>query len=131
MGLVEIVKWSGGTPRLYGATRNGNADQGSVVYLGDTEALLVSSSPFRGTANPVHVRLQALLGNQANELVDDAWLRSVFELSYLHHGGLFQSLRLPASTHLADRVAYLVANGGAKWISELERNSAGTQQFWL
>mmetsp|Transcript_82372 Transcript_82372/g.176407 ORF Transcript_82372/g.176407 Transcript_82372/m.176407 type:complete len:972 (-) Transcript_82372:105-3020(-) len=130
--LIEIVKWAGGKARLYkDGTKTGNAPEGSVVFLSDNEVLLVSSDPFQGTANPLNLRLKALLGSRAHELVDDAWLRSVFELSFLHHGSLFRAPRLPVTTHMSDRLAYLVAEGGSKWDDELEKNSAGTQQFWL
>ena len=43
---------------------------------------------------------------------DFAWVQSVYDLSYLHHGSPLRRPRLPITTHFADRLAYVLASAG-------------------
>ena len=43
---------------------------------------------------------------------DFAWVQSVYDLSYLHHGSPIRRPRLPITTHFADRLAYVLASAG-------------------
>ena len=49
---------------------------------------------------------------------DFAWVQSVYDLSFLHHGSVIRRPRLPITTHFADRLAYMLASvgdDGADW----------------
>jgi len=134
--LVECVKWAGGSPRLYDGTKS--APAGTMLALSDKEALLASSKDlFQGTANPISLRLAGVLGDVAHTqfaMARFAWVQSVFDLSYLHHGSVLKRPRLPITTHFADRLAYMLSalgKDGGEWESELTAVSEGTEQFWL
>lgn len=128
--LVEIVKWQGGTPRLYSGSQN--VADGTMVMLSDKSVILASSGKLnQGTVNPLWVRLVETMGKSAEELDDLAWARSVFELSYLHHGSLYKAPRLPITTYFADRMAKMVADGGKAWDETLGKKPLNSQQFWL
>ncbi|CAE7862389.1 rplP, partial [Symbiodinium microadriaticum] len=129
--LVECVKWAGGSPRLYEGTKS--APAGAMLALSDKEALLASSKDiFQGTANPISLRLAGVLGDVAHSqfaMDKFAWVQSVFDLSYLHHGSVLKRPRLPITTHFADRLAYMLSalgKDGGEWESELTAVSEGT-----
>lgn len=133
--LVECVKWAGGSPRLYDG--NDSARSGTMFAYNEKEVLLSSSKDLvQGTANPINVRLAKVFGSvpESFALEDFAWVQSVYDLSYLHHGSPIRRPRLPITTHFADRLAYVLASAGedgAAWDRELAEVSAGNQQFWL
>eukprot|EP00933_Yihiella_yeosuensis_P023198 TRINITY_DN18096_c0_g1_i1.p1 TRINITY_DN18096_c0_g1~~TRINITY_DN18096_c0_g1_i1.p1 ORF type:complete len:995 (-),score=188.66 TRINITY_DN18096_c0_g1_i1:112-3096(-) len=128
--LVEVVKWQGGTPRVYKG--DVNAPQGTAVKLSPEEVILVSSDARGGTANPLLVRLQDRLGEDAHKLEEDAWVRSVFDLSFIHHGSVFMAPRLPVTTFFADRLAYQLADGGEDFAEKFaDATTKGSQQFFL
>lgn len=133
--LVECVKWAGGSPRLYDGKNS--ARSGTMFAFHKKEVLLSSSKDLiQGTANPINVRLAKVLGTvpESFALEDFAWVQSVYDLSYLHHGSPLRRPRLPITTHFADRLAYVLASAGedgAAWDRELAEVSAGNQQFWL
>ncbi|CAE7188864.1 unnamed protein product [Symbiodinium necroappetens] len=128
--LVECVKWAGGSPRLYEGTKS--APAGAMLALSDKEALLASSKDiFQGTANPISLRLAGVLGDVAHSqfaMDKFAWVQSVFDLSYLHHGSVLKRPRLPITTHFADRLAYMLSalgKDGGEWESVLADNCSG------
>lgn len=134
--LVEIVKYAGGTSRLYNIKGNvaGNPDEGSFLLLSNKEAILTSSEKVQGTVNPLNVRLAGVIsddGEYPSSLDELAWVMSVFDLSFLHHGSLYKDPRLPVTTHFADKLAYQLANGGRQWDEKLDEKPLGQQQFWL
>eukprot|EP00439_Symbiodinium_sp_Y106_P082884 s39_g22.t1 len=96
--LVECVKWAGGSPRLYDGTKS--APAGTMLAL-------------------------SVLGDVAHTqfaMARFAWVQSVFDLSYLHHGSVLKRPRLPITTHFADRLAYMLSalgKDGGEWESEL------------
>ncbi|CAE7256394.1 unnamed protein product [Symbiodinium sp. CCMP2456] len=126
--LVECVKWAGGSPRLYEGTKS--APAGTMVALSDKEALLASSKDiFQGTANPISLRLAGVLGDVAHSqfaMDKFAWVQSVFDLSYLHHGSVLKRPRLPITTHFADRLAYMLSalgKDGGEWEGVLDKEA--------
>lgn len=130
--LVECVKWAGKSPRLY---NGGNSAQpGEMMALSSKNVLLASSKNLiQGTANPINVRLARVVGELPSDfdLKGFAWVRSVLDLSYMHHGSVLKAPRLPVTTHFADRLAYMIANVGEQWDKEFASTSSGFQQFWL
>lgn len=66
---------------------------------------------------------------------DYAWVQTVYDLSYLHHGSIIRRPKLPITTHFADRLAYLLASAGedgAEWDRSLVQGACksmeGTRQ---
>jgi argonaute-like protein implicated in RNA metabolism and viral defense len=129
-GLVEVVKYAGGTPRLYAG--NGNAPRGGFLRLSDTEGILATSScRARGTRNPLLIRVV----NTPSLTIERA-AEEVFRMSMLSYANLWHTPRLPMTTRAADAAAYFHASTGAG----LSRNSSGEgnsmqnvgkQQYWL
>ncbi|CAE8728133.1 unnamed protein product, partial [Polarella glacialis] len=127
--LIEIVKFAGGSPRLYQG--KGQAAQGSAILLSNSSALLVSSRSGMGTPNPLMLRMQRRLGSGVDTLDNFAWIRSVYDLSFMHHGSIYCAPRLPVTTHFADRMAYQLAGGGEEWVQKFDGKPRSSQQFWL
>jgi len=103
--LVECVKWAGASPRLYSGTKSPEA--GTLMAIHPEDILLASSKDLsQGTANPLNVRLARVLGTPPKSFQIDefAWAKTVFDLSYLHHGSAMRRPRLPITTHFADRL---------------------------
>jgi len=138
-GLVEIVKYAGGTPRLYEGSKN--APAGSFLLLSDTEAILVCGDMrCQGTRNPLLVRV-IHNGSYATgpALSIEAAAEDVFRLSLLSYGSVYNSPRLPVTTRTADKAAYFHASAGdigqaAKMCNSSEGPELvwyGRQQYWL
>lgn len=130
--LVEVVKDDNGTPRLYSGGINPEA--GYAMMLGEKDALVATAEGRKGsTAEPVHVRRKAVFGSVDNKVLKQGWIRSVFDLSFLHHGSLFRSPKLPASIHFSDRAAYFMTRAAIKKapIDGFELGSVRTQQAFL
>jgi hypothetical protein len=139
-GLVEIVKYAGGTPRMYAGNKNALA--GSYLVLSDTEALLASGDMRgQGTRNPLLIRV---LHNGTNSgLSIEAAAEDVFRLSVLSYGSVYISPRLPVTTRTADKAAYFHASVGDKSTAAATTTKNcvqeegpelvwhGRQQYWL
>lgn len=132
--LLEVVKLVGGTPRMYDALPGGglqNVEEGRYVQWSPRDVYLVSSKVrAEGTASPLQLRLRETLG-RAPELSTLAWVRSIFDLSFMHHGSVFSAPKLPVTTYFSDRLAYMVAKGDIDWDAEIEQRMASLQQPWL
>eukprot|EP00929_Paragymnodinium_shiwhaense_P070015 TRINITY_DN35401_c0_g1_i1.p1 TRINITY_DN35401_c0_g1~~TRINITY_DN35401_c0_g1_i1.p1 ORF type:complete len:967 (+),score=216.09 TRINITY_DN35401_c0_g1_i1:146-3046(+) len=128
MVLVEVVKHAGGTPRLYEGSKN--VKKGSMLQVAGDRVIFASTDSSQGTTNPLDVRLIDVFG-EAKGLDPFAWVRSVYDLSFMHHGSLYKKPKLPVTTYFADRLAYIVAEGGEKWDKLLGGKALGPQQPWL
>jgi hypothetical protein len=133
--LIEIVKLVGGVPRMYKGSqgRLQNVDEGTFVQWSDHNAYLATttgSASGSGTVNPLNIHLRMTLG-EAPDIARNAWIHSIFDLSYLHHGSVFKSPKLPMTTYFSDRLAYMVANGDIKWDERVEQRMSSSQQPWL
>jgi len=126
--LVEVVKWANGAPRMYQGA--GNAPQGSVVYLDERTAVLVSTAAAFGTSNPLKLSLRHVIGQVPESLRQQGWLQSVFDLSFLHFGSLLRDTRLPVTTHFADSLAYQAAEAGLTQDDICSFEGGGSQQQW-
>jgi len=128
--LIEIIKHAGGTPRIYNKVVS--PDPGSMLVLSQREVILASSKDlFQGTANPLNIRLKHVFGDaSAIDMENFAWAKTVFELSYLHHGSIAKRPRLPITTHAADDVAGIYASAGQSFEISMELTD-GFQQYWL
>jgi len=134
--LVEIVKYAGGTPRMYAG--DSNAPAGSFMRLSDTEGLLISGSgPRQGTANPLLIRVVGSGPGSAPKLSVDAAAEDIYRLSLVAYGSLYASPRLPVTTKTADKAAYYHASAEVHKAEQrpLESDftpiSHGRQQYWL
>jgi len=132
--LTEIVKLSGGVPRMYGADASGglkNVPEGTYMQYSERD-IHISSSTDRvgGTVAPLKVHLREVLGRM-DDLDPTAWIRSVFDLSYMHHGSVFGVPKLPVTTYFSDRLAYMVAKGDIQWDDVVEQRMSSFQQPWL
>jgi len=129
IGLVEIVKHAGGTPRMYAGSEN--APSGSCLILSQTECILTSGScKSTGTRNPLHIRL---VGDVRDESIKNV-AEDIHRLSFISYGSLYSTPRLPVSTKTADMAAYVHASFStqtcnAEYDSMLV--SQGKQQYWL
>ncbi|CAK0898983.1 unnamed protein product [Prorocentrum cordatum] len=133
--LIEIVKLVGGVPRMYksSSTGVGNVDEGTFVQWSDSNAYIATTSGSQGgsgTVNPLNIHLRMTLG-EAPGIARNAWIRSIFDLSYLHHGSVFKAPKLPMTTYFSDRLAYMVAKGDITWDEKVERRMSSSQQPWL
>lgn len=134
--LVEIVKYAGGTPRMY--TEDGNPPSGSFLRLSETEGLLISGScPKQGTRNPLLVRVVGSGPGQPPKLSVEAAAEDIFRLSLVSYGSLYASPRLPVTTKTADKAAYFHASAEVNradpspTAKEFVPKSHGRQQYWL
>lgn len=133
--LIEIVKLVGGVPRMYKGSqgRLQNVDEGTFVQWSDNNAYLATTSGSQsgsGTVNPLNIHLRETLG-EAPDIARNAWIHSIFDLSYLHHGSVFKSPKLPMTTYFSDRLAYMVAKGDIQWDERVEQRMSSSQQPWL
>jgi argonaute-like protein implicated in RNA metabolism and viral defense len=130
--LVEIIKT--GAPRLYAAepTRKNNTTstsdttteirqppKGSILFLSDYEALVVSSLPPFANATPQPLQLRT----EAPFTIAEA-IHSVLTLTLLHYGAV-NTPRLPVTIHYSDKIAYLALNGSKP------KNLEGNVPYWL
>eukprot|EP00403_Amphidinium_massartii_P028134 CAMPEP_0178403754 /NCGR_PEP_ID=MMETSP0689_2-20121128/17532_1 /TAXON_ID=160604 /ORGANISM="Amphidinium massartii, Strain CS-259" /LENGTH=669 /DNA_ID=CAMNT_0020024719 /DNA_START=549 /DNA_END=2558 /DNA_ORIENTATION=- len=129
--LVELVKWAGGTPRLYNG--RGNAPVGSFLRLSKSEGLLLSGScRTEGTRNPLLINVVAATRYSLEELAED-----VFRMSWLSFSSAYAQPRLPVTTRAADKAAYFLTclNNNQKAEESGQRlldvRSTGRQQYWL
>jgi len=131
--LVEVVKWAGGTPRLYQGREN--PPGGTFLRLSANEGILTTcSSQGRGTLNPLLIRF-------ASRPEGDGWVypieraaEDIFRLSFVNYASLWRTARLPLTTRAADAIAYWHAMTGMLAASGYERPSLkchGRQQYWL
>eukprot|EP00441_Pelagodinium_beii_P014489 CAMPEP_0197658460 /NCGR_PEP_ID=MMETSP1338-20131121/45251_1 /TAXON_ID=43686 ORGANISM="Pelagodinium beii, Strain RCC1491" /NCGR_SAMPLE_ID=MMETSP1338 /ASSEMBLY_ACC=CAM_ASM_000754 /LENGTH=1018 /DNA_ID=CAMNT_0043235057 /DNA_START=100 /DNA_END=3156 /DNA_ORIENTATION=+ len=129
--LLEVVKHAGGTPRIYDGQQS--PKQGLMLKVSDKEVILATSKElYKGTANPLNIRLKDTFGDTSDFDMDNfAWAKTVFDLSYLHHGSTIKRPRLPVTTHFADRLAGIYASAGEDLEIQMELTPDGTQQFWL
>eukprot|EP00931_Biecheleriopsis_adriatica_P046866 TRINITY_DN26965_c0_g1_i1.p1 TRINITY_DN26965_c0_g1~~TRINITY_DN26965_c0_g1_i1.p1 ORF type:complete len:787 (-),score=104.81 TRINITY_DN26965_c0_g1_i1:32-2392(-) len=130
IGLVEIVKHAGGTPRMY--TGSDNAPSGSCLIFSETECILTSGScKSTGTRNPLLIRL---VGGSTPTLSIKSVAEDIFRLSFVSYGSLYSIPRLPVSTKTADLTAYVHASLSTQALGN-EANSIlvsqGKQQYWL
>mmetsp|Transcript_74975 Transcript_74975/g.160541 ORF Transcript_74975/g.160541 Transcript_74975/m.160541 type:complete len:836 (-) Transcript_74975:75-2582(-) len=136
-GLVEIVKYAGGTPRMYAG--DGNAESGSFLRLSDTECILTSGScRAQGTRNPLLLRVVGSGSGKAPSLSIEAAAEDIFRLSLVSYGSLYNSPRLPVTTKTADKAAYFHASSDICKRARLPARqrepvlmSQGRQQYWL
>lgn len=136
-GLVEIVKYAGGTPRFYAGT--GNAPSGSFLRLSETEALLASGDVRAcGTRNPLLVRVVGSGTHGRPALSVEEAAEDIFRLSLISYASIYSSPRLPVTTRTADKAAYLHASMGNRGQEVAKANkeqvglvSHGRQQYWL
>lgn len=135
IGLVEIVKYAGGTPRMYSGSDN--APGGSCLVLSETECILTSGSyrSNHGTRNPLLVRI---VGSTSTETTSGLSIKRVaediFRLSFLSYASLYLTPRLPVSTKTADMAAYVHASFSSQGSSGGLNSilvSHGKQQYWL
>jgi len=128
--LLEVVKHADGTPRIYNGDKS--PAEGTMMILSESEVILASSKQlWQGTANPLNVRVKETFGDISGfDMENFAWAKTVFDLSYLHHGSLAKRPRLPVTTHFADRLAGIYANAGREHEIQMELTD-GSQQFWL
>jgi len=130
--LVEIVKHAAGTPRIY----NGQAspEAGTWLKLSHDEVIMASSKDLHHsmTANPLNIQLKGTFGDVSGfDMANFAWARTVFDLSYLHHGSMMRRPRLPVTTHFADILAATYGKAGKDLEIQMELTPDGNQQFWL
>lgn len=129
--IVEVVK-QGATPRLYDNGKN--VATGKMLWISPREALLTASTIHEkakmGTVKPLEVHLADTHGD-TSMLNDDTWLRSVYDLTYLHHGTLMKTPRVPVSTFFSDRVAMKLAEGGEGLQAAATTGRCGRQQWYL
>ena len=132
--LVEIVKYAGGTPRMYSGSEN--APAGSCLILSATDCILTSGTyrSNHGTRNPLLVRLiRGADSEPTSALTIERVAEDIFRLGFLSYGSLYLTPRLPVSTKTADLAAYAHAsslrtsNDGLKSLLV----SQGKQQYWL
>lgn len=139
-GLVEIVKFAGGTPRMYAGSAN--APSGSFLRLSETEGMLLSGTCWSsGTRNPLLIRVVGPGGpGTAPSLSIDVAAEDIFRLSCVSYGSLYSAPRLPVTTRTADKAAYFHATADvhktqqgqrAKVQEEQAIFSQGRQQYWL
>ncbi|CAK0888730.1 unnamed protein product, partial [Prorocentrum cordatum] len=134
--MVEIVKLVGGVPRIYRSSQGGrleNVDEGTYVQWSDKNAYIATTSGSQGgggTVNPLNIHLRMTLG-EASDIDRKAWIHSVFDLSYLHHGSVFKAPKLPMTTYFSDRLAYMVAKGDIQWDAKVAQRMSSSQQPWL
>lgn len=133
--LIEIVKLVGGVPRMYKGSngRLENVLEGTFVQWTDKNAYLATTSGSAGgagTVNPLNIHLRKTFG-EAPDIDSRAWIRSIFDLSYMHHGSVFKSPKLPMTTYFSDRLAYMVAKGDIQWDERVEQRMSSSQQPWL
>lgn len=135
-GLVEVVKYAAGTPRMYAGEEN--VPQGVFMRFSDTEGMLTSGSmQGRGTRNPLLVRTVAGAPGAAPPPVEAA-AKDIFRLSALSYGSLFLTPRLPTTTKTADKAAYFHASAAGRVRGSRDGSnpevpviSQGRQQYWL
>lgn len=100
---IEIVK--SGASRFY--TQEGNivsqAHKGSIFYVNDKTAYLVSTPPPSGKDGPFSTAIPIEIVNHSGLLLNHA-LHSVLSLTLLHYGSV-RAIRLPVSTHSSDKIA--------------------------
>lgn len=134
IGLVEIVKYAGGTPRMYSGSEN--APGGSCLILSETECILTSGSyrSNHGTRNPLLVRIVNGTSEATSGLSIERVAEDIFRLSFLSYGSLYLTPRLPVSTKTADMAAYVHASFSSQGSSGGFNSllvSHGKQQYWL
>lgn len=128
--LIEVVKYAGGSPRLYLHTNltsvAENAPNGAFLKLSESECILVTGdSHLSGTRNPLLIRVIAQPGKPNVESV----ARDVFHLTMVNHGNMWSKSRLPITTRVADSAAYFYANCPVEESAPMRY--CGSQQFWL
>lgn len=136
-GLVEIVKYAAGTPRLYSGDKN--APAGSFMRLSDTEGILATGScPRTGTRNPLLIRVVASRTGERPAISIETAAEDISRLSLLSYGSLYFQPRLPVTTKTADKAAYFHASVAVDQLAssimgdaELKLISHGRQQYWL
>jgi len=135
-GLVEIVKYAAGTPRMY--VDDENTQSGAFFRLSDTECLLTSGT-YRntGTRNPLLIRsIESRSGGRTKVLPIELAAEDVFRLGMISYGNLYATPRLPVTTKAADKAAYFHASCEVPKAKKNDPDHAsltshGTQQYWL
>eukprot|EP00747_Dinoflagellata_sp_TGD_P211795 gnl/TRDRNA2_/TRDRNA2_84977_c1_seq1.p1 gnl/TRDRNA2_/TRDRNA2_84977_c1~~gnl/TRDRNA2_/TRDRNA2_84977_c1_seq1.p1 ORF type:complete len:600 (+),score=81.81 gnl/TRDRNA2_/TRDRNA2_84977_c1_seq1:251-1801(+) len=127
VALVEIVKYAGGTPRLYNG--DSNPPPGAFMRLSDTEGILATSDHRgKGTRNPLLLRVAE--GSRPIHIEEAA--EDIFRMSLVNYSNLWCTARLPITTRAADAAAYFHASTGAgDQRSKEDVVSHGRQQYWL
>jgi len=133
LGLVEIVKYADGSPRLYNGSEN--APPGSFLRLSDTEGLLVAGTCYvKGTRNPLLVRLVKDHPAAAENLSIETVVRDIFHLGHLSYATLYANTKLPITASTAHKAAYFHASTKSHQTPHGEQPSIisqGRQQYWL
>mmetsp|Transcript_47194 Transcript_47194/g.86626 ORF Transcript_47194/g.86626 Transcript_47194/m.86626 type:complete len:761 (-) Transcript_47194:306-2588(-) len=125
--LVELVKWAGGTPRLYNGT--GNAPEGSFLRLSSSEGLLTCGScRTEGTRNPLFIKV---VGSPKLSL--EALAEDVYRMTWLSYSNVYAQPRLPITTRAADKAAYFITSMDVdeKKTEPVRIQATGRQQYWL
>mmetsp|Transcript_91442 Transcript_91442/g.295887 ORF Transcript_91442/g.295887 Transcript_91442/m.295887 type:complete len:187 (-) Transcript_91442:265-825(-) len=128
--LVQVIKERGGVPRMYMGTSSPSA-KGVAAMLTPKHAVLVSTVPSIGSPTPLEVELRQIIGNVDPIMEKDGWLRSVYDLSFMHYSSLYRKTRLPSTTHFADRLAYMLAQAGDDPEVSGSMGDTSSQQYWL
>merc|ERR1712176_1722515 len=106
--LVEIVKYAGGSARLYADCKN--PPPGSFLRLSETEGLLAAGSRcLQGTRNPLLIRVVKGHPTAARAMTIESAALDVFRLGFLSLASLFVTTRLPVTTNTAHKAAYFHA----------------------
>jgi len=128
--LVELVKWAGGTPRLYKGTEN--APCGSFLRLSSSEGLLTAGScRTEGTRNPLLIKVVGSPSLSLEELALD-----VYRMTWLSYSNAYAQPRLPITTRAADKAAYFITSmsldSKSNDTARIQGPQAtGQQQYWL
>lgn len=115
--FIEVIK--NDVPRIY-EFDNGiakKAEKGTAFKLNDKEAILVTSSPQKGTPRPLKIRTDGKLD------IEKA-IHSVLSMTILHYGSLIQP-RLPVTTYYADKIGKFILRGIEP------KEPEGNIPFWL
>lgn len=115
--FIEVIK--NDVPRIYEFNDKGiqGAKKGTVFKLNDREAILITSSPQKGTSRPIRIRTDG-------KLEIEKAIHSVLSMTILHYGSLIQP-RLPVTTYYADKIAGFVLRGIKP------KEPEGNIPFWL
>ena len=84
----------------------GNPERGTYVYLPDNRALLVSSAPKFGTADPVHINYEASVGGSPTAM--KVIVNEFFDLTNLDWRSVYQQPKTPLPLQLVQSLGELL-----------------------